>query len=191
MLYMGRRAREAAAALALTSTEAKNDALQSMAARIAADAGKILEANAQDVEAARAKDAAFMDRLALTEARVAAMAKGLCDLTVSVRVASDSEDLGLAGRELLIGEHALSVKVRQVLKLSGCIVLLRRRRRGGRSSGGLLRVLLVVLLFPLGGLTTVHAPGYGGGGSRNDSGTSCHTYKSHVVPFDLEAFEAS
>ena len=80
MLYMGRRAREAAAALALTSTEAKNDALQSMAARIAADAGKILEANAQDVEAARAKEAAFIDRLALTEARVAAMAKGLSDI---------------------------------------------------------------------------------------------------------------
>ena len=53
-----------------------------MAARIEADAGKILAANAQDVEAARAKgrDAAFIDRLALDEARVAAMAKGLRDI---------------------------------------------------------------------------------------------------------------
>jgi glutamate-5-semialdehyde dehydrogenase len=82
MLYMGRRAREAAAALALAPTEAKNAALHAMAKRIEADAGKILEANAQDVEAARAKgrDGAFLDRLALNEARVAAMAKGLRDI---------------------------------------------------------------------------------------------------------------
>jgi glutamate-5-semialdehyde dehydrogenase len=82
MLYMGRRAREAAAALALASTEAKNAALNAMAERIEAHAGKILEANAQDVEAARAKgrDAAFIDRLALNEGRIAAMAKGLRDI---------------------------------------------------------------------------------------------------------------
>jgi glutamate-5-semialdehyde dehydrogenase len=82
MLYMGRRAREAAAALALASTETKNAALIAMAERIEANAGKILDANAQDVEAARAKgrDAAFIDRLALNEARVASMAKGLRDI---------------------------------------------------------------------------------------------------------------
>ena len=82
MLYMGRRAREAAAALACASTEAKNAALQAMANRLEADSGKILAANAQDVEAARAKgrDAAFIDRLALNQARVAAMAKGLRDI---------------------------------------------------------------------------------------------------------------
>lgn len=79
MLYMGRRAREAARELALAPTEAKNAALLAMAARLEADSGKIIKANAQDVEAARAKgrDAAFLDRLALDEARVATMAKGL------------------------------------------------------------------------------------------------------------------
>lgn len=79
MLYMGRRAREAARELALASTEAKNAALEAMAGRVEVDAGKILEANLQDQEAARAKgrDAAFLDRLALNESRVAAMAKGL------------------------------------------------------------------------------------------------------------------
>ena len=65
MLYMGRRAREAAATLALASTEAKNAALIIMAERIEAAAPKILEANAEDLEAARAKgrDTAFLDRL--------------------------------------------------------------------------------------------------------------------------------
>jgi glutamate-5-semialdehyde dehydrogenase len=82
MLYMGHRAREAARELALASTEAKNAALEAMAARIETDATKILEVNAQDVESARAKgrDGAFIDRLALNEARVEAMAKGLREI---------------------------------------------------------------------------------------------------------------
>jgi len=82
MLYMGRRAREAAAALALTSTEAKNATLHTMADQIEAAGPKILGANAQDLEAARAKgrDAAFLDRLALKESGVTAMAKGLRDI---------------------------------------------------------------------------------------------------------------
>ncbi len=79
MLYMGRLAREAATKLALASTERKNAALEAMADRLELRAGKILEANAQDLEGARAKgrDGAFLDRLALDEARIAAMAKGL------------------------------------------------------------------------------------------------------------------
>ena len=79
MLYMGRLAREAAATLALASTEQKNAALEAMADRLELRAGKILEANTQDLEGARAKgrDGAFLDRLALDEARIAAMAKGL------------------------------------------------------------------------------------------------------------------
>jgi glutamate-5-semialdehyde dehydrogenase len=78
-LYMGRLAREAARALALASTEAKNRALEAMAARLEAGARKILDANAQDLDAARAKgrDQAFLDRLMLNPARVAAMAKGI------------------------------------------------------------------------------------------------------------------
>ncbi len=79
MLYMGRRAREAARELALASTEAKNDALERMAARLEAEAEKIVEANRQDLDAARGKgrDAAFLDRLMLDGLRVAAMARGL------------------------------------------------------------------------------------------------------------------
>jgi glutamate-5-semialdehyde dehydrogenase len=79
MLYMGRRAREAARELALASTEAKNEALERMAARIELSAEKIVDANRQDVEAAQSKgrDAAFLDRLRLDGLRVAAMARGL------------------------------------------------------------------------------------------------------------------
>ena len=79
MLYMGRRARDAARELALAPTEAKNEALERMAARIELSAEKIIEANRQDLEAAQSKgrDVAFLDRLGLDGLRVAAMARGL------------------------------------------------------------------------------------------------------------------
>jgi glutamate-5-semialdehyde dehydrogenase len=82
MLYMGRLAREVAGALALASTEHKNAALEAMAKRIEARTAAILEANKNDIDAARGKgrDDAFIDRLALNEARVAAMARGLRDI---------------------------------------------------------------------------------------------------------------
>ena len=82
MLYMGRMARDAARTLALASTEQKNAALEAMAKRIEARQAAILEANNNDIDAARGKgrDDAFIDRLTLNEARIAAMAKGLRDI---------------------------------------------------------------------------------------------------------------
>jgi glutamate-5-semialdehyde dehydrogenase len=79
MLYMGRLAREAARKLALASTAQKNEALERMAARLEAGSEKIVEANRQDLDAARSKgrDAAFLDRLMLDGLRVAAMTRGL------------------------------------------------------------------------------------------------------------------
>ena len=79
MLYMGRLAHEAARALALAPTEAKNRALEAMAKQLEANAQKIIDANVQELDAARGKgrDQAFLDRLMLNPARIAAMAKGL------------------------------------------------------------------------------------------------------------------
>jgi len=79
MLYMGRLAREAAADLAVASTDQKNAALGRMAKRLEAETEKVLDANRQDLEAAEKKgrDAAFLDRLRLDPLRVAGMAKGL------------------------------------------------------------------------------------------------------------------
>ena len=58
-----------------------------MAKRIEARTGAILEANKNDIDAARGKgrDEAFIDRMALNEARVAAMAKGLRDIAALAR----------------------------------------------------------------------------------------------------------
>src|SRR6188768_2098435 len=79
MLYMGHLARAAARELALATTAQKNEALERMAARIEAGSEQIIEANRQDLEAARSKgrDLAFLDRLMLDGLRIAAMARGL------------------------------------------------------------------------------------------------------------------
>ena len=102
MLYMGRLAREAAGALALAPTEAKNRALEAMAARIEANAQKIIDANVQDLEAARGKgrDQAFLDRLMLDPARVAAMAKGLREVAALRRSGRPGDGLVDAAERL-------------------------------------------------------------------------------------------
>ena len=79
MAEIGRSARAAAHVLALASTEQKNRALDRMAAAIRAQKARILAANAEDVSEARAAGVAgsFLDRLALNEARVEAIAAGI------------------------------------------------------------------------------------------------------------------
>ncbi|MDX1375039.1 MAG: glutamate-5-semialdehyde dehydrogenase [Burkholderiales bacterium] len=79
MRELGAAARTAARALARASSEAKNRALRAMAAEIRAQAAQLLEANRADVEHARAqgRDAAFVDRLTLSEQSIAQMAAGL------------------------------------------------------------------------------------------------------------------
>ena len=76
---LGRGALSAAAVLARASTAVKNDALMRAAAAIRAHRARILEANAHDVTAARAAGlgAALLDRLALDEGRIEAMADGV------------------------------------------------------------------------------------------------------------------
>jgi glutamate-5-semialdehyde dehydrogenase len=79
MQDIGRRAKAAARVLALASAEQKNRALAAMARAIRADKSAILAANAEDVTDAKAAGLAdsFLDRLALNDQRVAAMAGGV------------------------------------------------------------------------------------------------------------------
>jgi glutamate-5-semialdehyde dehydrogenase len=72
-------ARDASHVLARSPDAARNAALQAMARALRAQIASILSANAADL-AACTGTAAFRDRLALTEARVEAMAKGLEDV---------------------------------------------------------------------------------------------------------------
>lgn len=75
-------AKAAAPALARASTAHKNAALEAMAAALDANHPAILDANAEDVARGRAEglSEALIDRLALTDARLDAMAQALRDL---------------------------------------------------------------------------------------------------------------
>ena len=79
MRMLGAAAKQAAAALALVSSQQKVEALHAMAQAIRAHASGILAANAEDMKAAEARrlTPALLDRLKLDGNRVEAMAKGL------------------------------------------------------------------------------------------------------------------
>ncbi len=79
MADIGRRARAAARTLALSPTARRDKALSAMARAIRDSEAGILAANAEDVAEAKGSGAtsAFIDRLALDEKRVAAMADGI------------------------------------------------------------------------------------------------------------------
>jgi glutamate-5-semialdehyde dehydrogenase len=79
VLELGRRAQAGARALAKAGTEAKDAALLSAADVLLASSAEILVANVADLEAAAADgmEPGPLDRLRLTDARLAAMADGL------------------------------------------------------------------------------------------------------------------
>ena len=73
-----KRAKAAAPALAMLSTEQKNAALTAMAAQIEQNTDRIIAANLEDVEAAKGVIGEVMiDRLRLTPERIHAMAEGI------------------------------------------------------------------------------------------------------------------
>ena len=79
MRALGMSARAAARVLAKASTEAKNTALRAAAAALRSRMADLLAANAEDVAEAESRqlDAALLDRLAIDEKRINAMATGL------------------------------------------------------------------------------------------------------------------
>src|SRR5262249_30004631 len=82
VLDAARRARQAAAELAVLSRQAKDAALHAMADALEAGPEAVLAANAADLEAGRAAElpAALRDRLSLSPNRIAGMAGGLREL---------------------------------------------------------------------------------------------------------------
>ena len=79
MQTVGKAARAASRAMAVADSNVKNTALTAMALTIERSAQTLLQENARDLEAAKAKklDSAAIDRLTLTPKRIAAMADGL------------------------------------------------------------------------------------------------------------------
>ena len=79
LISLGERAKAAARALALASTEQKNEALRAIAKALKADTDKIIAANEIDLENGREAglSKALLDRLSLNRDRVFAMADGV------------------------------------------------------------------------------------------------------------------
>jgi len=79
MTDLGRRARRASRAMARASTAAKNAALEAVADAIERERAALKEANARDLTRARDKgyDAAFIDRLTLSDKAMNTMIEGL------------------------------------------------------------------------------------------------------------------
>jgi glutamate-5-semialdehyde dehydrogenase len=79
MKGIGQKARAASRAMARASTASKNEALIHLAALVRKNAEALKVVNGKDVERAKAngQDAAFIDRLTLTDKTIASMAEGL------------------------------------------------------------------------------------------------------------------
>ena len=82
LIEIGKRAKDAAAKLAVTSTEDKNRILEAMANALRENCDRILEANALDIENGRKNDMSesLIDRLMLNKDRIEGMAKGIEDV---------------------------------------------------------------------------------------------------------------
>ena len=105
MQRVGEAARRASRIVARASTHSRNFALQRMADAIRRDADALLDANAQDVAAARSSghDAAFVDRLTLTARSIDAMAQGLTEIVALPDPVGEMSDLAFRPSGIQVG----------------------------------------------------------------------------------------
>ena len=105
MQRVGEAARRAARIVARSPTHTRNLALQCIAAAIRRDVQPLLDANAQDVAAARATghDAAFIDRLALTTTSIEGMAQGLTEIVALPDPVGEMSGLALRPSGIQVG----------------------------------------------------------------------------------------
>ena len=105
MQRVGAAARRAARIVARSSTRTRNLALQCIASAIRRDAQPLLDANAQDVAAARASgnDAAFVDRLTLSARSIDAMAQGLMEIVALPDPVGEMSELAFRPSGIQVG----------------------------------------------------------------------------------------
>jgi glutamate-5-semialdehyde dehydrogenase len=141
---VARRAGEAAAELAVASRAVKDAALAAMADALQARSGEILAANESDVDSVRAAGTgeAMIDRLALSEARIAGMAQGLRDIAglpdpVGEVVRGSTLPNGLELRQVRVPFGVVGI----IYEARGNAVLLRGSSSARRSNAAIVAVL--------------------------------------------------
>ena len=130
---LGQRAKAAARDLALASAQHRNLALTHAAKALRARSPEILLANAKDVESVSdsGKDAAFIDRLTLTEDRVAAMVDAL------YAIAEQDDPLD---RTLATFDRPNGLKIERISVPIGVIAMIYESRPNVGSDAGALCV---------------------------------------------------
>ena len=113
MKDVGERARAAARDIGKAETGVKNAALQAIADRIDAEAEKLKQENSRDLEAGRASglDAALLDRLELTDERIAAMSEGLRQIAALQDPIGEITDLAYRPSGIQVGRMRVPLGV--------------------------------------------------------------------------------
>ncbi len=147
---LGQRAKTAAQDLAGTTAEQRNNALTEAAKAVRARAPEILEANAKDCDSVKdaGKDAAFIDRLTLTEERVAWMADAID------AIAAQDDPLG---RVLATFDRPNGLKINRVSVPIGVIAMIYESRPNVGSDAGALCVKSGNAVILRGGSESLHS----------------------------------
>ena len=113
MAEVGQRARAAARDIGKADTGAKNAALNAIADRIDSQADQLKQANAKDLEAGKANglDAALLDRLELTDDRIAAMSEGLRQIAALQDPIGEITDLAYRPSGIQVGRMRVPLGV--------------------------------------------------------------------------------
>ena len=143
VLAAGHAARAGAAALRAMSAGGLDAALRAIAARLTARSGDVLAANAEDVRAARAEGLAdaFVDRLALDQARIAAMSDQLLALAQvpaepdSARIRDLPDGLELYERRRPVGVIGANFEARPNVVVDVASQLIKSRNAGVLRTG--------------------------------------------------------
>ena len=113
MQTVGKQAREASRVIARADSKAKNNALHAIAAAIRRESAALLAANQEDLTAARAAglEAAMLDRLALSEKGVAAMAEGVEQVAALPDPVGEISDLKFRPSGIQVGKMRVPLGV--------------------------------------------------------------------------------
>lgn len=147
---LGQRAKAAARDLSMATTAQRNLALTEAAKALRAKTADILAANDKDLESIRdtGKDAAFIDRLKLTEDRVAAMADALD------AIAAQDDPLG---RTLATFDRPNGLKIERISVPIGVIAMIYESRPNVGSDAGALCIKSGNAVILRGGSESLHS----------------------------------
>lgn len=150
LTLLGSAAKEAATFLATADTPSKNHALEAIHAALLTHKSEILAANAQDVENARAKGMApsMIDRLALTDARIEAIAAAV------LKVAALPDPIG---EELSRSTMYNGIEIRKVRVPLGVIGIIYEARPNVTVDAAVLCLKSGNAAFLRGGSETIHS----------------------------------